>query len=151
MIGLVACCGCDRESKTTSNTAAQLFGLDSCPPVHFVVPVGFHGDILITTNLQSGLIPKTNTAGLITIDVPTNGIVTLKTWDVFECEHEESASFADGTPIPNPDMTPSGKIFPADQLGFYALGMEMHSTGAADFDWKLAWFIGTKKELEKRK
>jgi hypothetical protein len=151
LIGLIACCGCNRESKTNSKTAEQVFGISPGAPVHFVVPVGFHGDILVVTNIVSGLSLKPNSAGIITIEVPANGNITVTTWDAFLCEHEESASFTDGTPIPSPDLTQSEKLFPRDKLGFYALGKEMNPADPADLNGRLVWFIGTKEELEKRK
>jgi hypothetical protein len=137
--------GCKKDSDFRS--AEKAFGINPSTPVHFVVPNGFRGEIQITQDKTNGIVPivKTN---LIEIDIPTNGCVVLKNSEFLFTEYSESASYADGTPIPDPDMTSSGQEFPRDAVGFYTGGTEMAASHPKE---TVTWFVGTKEEMEKLK
>lgn len=137
---------CKREKDNVSDNEKS-FGIQPCDPVHFVIPVGFRGQIEITENKTNGVVPavKSNT---IEIQVPKNGRVVLKDWAPLFCEHHESASYTDGTPLPDPNMVPAGGTFPHDEVAFWSLGTEMGTKYPQE---TLIYFVGTKDELNRLK
>lgn len=136
--------GCEKDS---TRSAEKSFGVNPSNAIHFIVPVGFRGKIEIVEDKINGIAPPIKDS-VIEIQIPTNGHITLKDWEPLFSEHSEYASYADGTPIPDPNKTPSGQEFPRNEVGYYALGTEM---GTNHYKETLVNFIGTKEELEKLK
>lgn len=134
--------GCDQEPKTSIlNRSASI---TPCAPIHFIVPNDFHGRIEITEDGVIGNDPATNN-GTLVITVPSSGKVQLRNWEFLFCEHHETASYASGIPIADPNMTKVGQVFPPNKIGFYALGTEVSSSHPKE---TAVWFIGTKNDLD---
>lgn len=103
--------------------------------------------IMFTQDKINGLEPPIKNETIV-IKVPQTGKVVLKNWDIFNRDHEEFASYVDGTAIPNPDMVRSGQTFPSDRIGFWTLG----TIQGTDYPQEtLLRFIGTKAELDNLK
>jgi hypothetical protein len=140
--------GCKNDSKEQQiRDAEKMYGINPGMPIHIIVPVGFRGQIQITEDQTNGIVPSIKD-GTIVIDIPTNGCVALKDWSFYFVEHHESASYADGTSIPDPDMTPRGQEFPRDKVGYYTPFMELGTTHPKK---TLVSFVGTKDELDQLK
>lgn len=107
--------------------------------VHFVIPVGFRGEIRITEDKAKGITPTTK-GGTVTIAVPANGQVKIKHWEFLFHDHQESASFDDGTALPDPDNTPVGQQFPPDKIAFWRIGT---SLGTGYPQETVTYFVGT--------
>lgn len=141
---LVFFAGCGNDDKR-GRAAEKMYGINPTRPIHFVVPVGFHGKVSIIEDKANGVAPPILN-GKITINVPGNGHLTLKDWSCFDSDHEETASYPDGAAIPNPDMVAVGSIFPKNKVGFWILGVD-HAGGMGG-PKTIVRFIGTKDELD---
>ena len=139
--------GCNRDSGKTGSPE-EMFGINPTMPIHFIIPVGFRGKISIVEDKTHGLVPPI-VDGKITITIPPDGHLALRDWSPFLSEHEESASYSDGTTVPDPNMVPANSVFPEDKVGFRALGMDF--AGKELQEKSLVWFVGAKTELNSLK
>jgi hypothetical protein len=69
------------------------------PRIHYIVPVGFRGAIILYTNCPDG-IPWQKTDSILTCTIPTKGVVCLKDAGVLEEWHSLTAAFDDGQALP---------------------------------------------------
>lgn len=149
VVTLATCClivmGCTPGSQDARPDYEKALGIQAGVPIHFLVPTGFRGEIQIIEDKQTGaaLIQEN---GRLVINVPASGRVVVRSFQPFEQEHRESASFADGTTIPFPaEFTTE---VPRNLLGFYGGGF---SRGGKYSQETLVYFLGTQEELERLK
>jgi hypothetical protein len=119
-IALSAVCGCHRFVTS--------------PHVHYVVPIGFRGAIVVYTNDAAGTsLPSQKNS--YTCIVPETGILRLREKGPFYSWHTTSASFADGTSIPvaQPDASIEDETI-------------LFWSGGARPDGMIYDFVGTKAE-----
>ena len=113
------------------------FAMREGAPVHFVVPNGFKGPIRLPLDPIAGKdIAPTN--GQFVYVIPANGILAVKSFEPFQRWHKQSASYVDGTAIPNEYET--------------WIGLVLHGGGESthvDQSPEMEWFMGTKTEYER--
>ncbi len=104
-------------------------------PIHFVIPNGFKGPIQLPLDPVAGknVVP---TNGQFVYTIPADGLLRVKSFDPFRDWHKQTASYEDGTAIPNEYETWSGVIF--HDLGESTLGNSLPV---------MHWFVGSKAEF----
>jgi len=102
--------------------------------IHFVIPDGFRGAIVIYINQPDGIRLKKN-AGVYTCTIPDNGILKLADKGPFYEWHEVSAAFTNGDPIP---VAHEPKRLSKETVAFWPHGSRVFLYG----------FVGTKDENE---
>ncbi len=86
------------------------------PPVHFVVPNGFTGEIRLILDESGGTeIERIN--GKLTYQIPLNGVLHVTSFKPFEPWHVQTAAYEDGTPIPQEYETWAGPNGEEPKLG----------------------------------
>ncbi len=107
-------------------------------PVHFVLPNGFHGKFRLVRDAANGLdVPARD--GRYTYAIPPSGLLTIRELRPLESWHEETAAYADGSPI-WPQAIPSGFVL-------YCLGSGAHS-GQQGSEQYIDYLVGTAADLQ---
>lgn len=106
----------------------------SGPPIHFIAPNGFRGNIDIIHDAKNGT-NLVNREGTLLCVIPATGQLRVKSLKPFQSWHSETASYADGTPLRSANGISSISFF---ALGAYASGSTQGVT----------YFIGTKAEAD---
>lgn len=136
---------CKNDPKSAPSDYDKAFGSVAGPSIHFVIPTGFRGEIQIVEDKNKGLvIPRDG--GRLVVNVPPDGRVAVLSFQQFEGDHTESASYADGSSIPIPAEAPTE--FPRDKVAFYNGGT---LRGGRYSQETVVYFVGTKQELENLK
>jgi hypothetical protein len=73
--------------------------LDHGPPIHFILPDGFRGEIRIEEGVADSVDPVFE-RGHYTIRVPSTGLVRIKSKEVFSPWHKERAFSSRGRELP---------------------------------------------------
>jgi len=123
----------------------QMFGT----PIHFNVPDGYVGHILIFQNEGVGE-KLSKEAGAYQVNVPSNGVVILDSIEPFEHMHTESASYQSGKVIPEHKQVAApgyrqgwtSALLPS-QVGFYGGGSGSESFQGSTPCRVIDYFIGT--------
>ena len=113
-------------------------------PIDFVVPTGNSGPIWIVEDAKrGGEIPQND--GHYQIEVPPSGVVRVSSAAPFHRWHEQSARYADGTPIPM-EVGPT-KVY-ADTIALRG-GMYQEGTfrGGRTVAF-ICYFVGTEKQTQ---
>jgi hypothetical protein len=105
------------------------------PPIHFVVSNGFKVPIRLPLDPIAGKeVAPTN--GQFVYVIPAHGVLPVKSFEPFRRWHKETASYADGTAIPNEYETWIGGVF-------HGGGEYSHN----DLPPEMRWFVGTRSEF----
>lgn len=86
------------------------------PPVHFVVPNGFTGEIRLILNESGGTEIK-RIDGRYTYRIPSSGVLHVTSFKPCEPWHVQTSAYEDGTPIPQEYETWSGPNGEKPKLG----------------------------------
>jgi hypothetical protein len=108
--------------------------------IHFVIPDGFRGGILIYVNQPEGIKLKKN-AGVYTCCIPDNGILRIVDDGPFFEWHKVSAAFMNGDPLP---VANEPQLLPKETVAFWTYGSRQKGDGPVC----VYAFVGTKAENE---
>lgn len=147
LVSLLICpafVGCRAGDKSDAEDG-HAFGIKPGTPILFIIPDHFRGKILITEDRAHG-VEAPIVDGKVTVRIPSSGKTALKNWSPLFNEHQESASYSDGTPVADPNMVPSGQELSADTVYFW----DIATVKGSDYPQEtLIYFIGTKSERDK--
>lgn len=106
------------------------------PLVHFILPQGFRGAIVVYVNQLDGLV-LANTRGVYECRIPETGILKVRGEEPFYSWHRKRASYEDGTMIPVAQET--------ENLADHVVAFWSGSSDSRGF---FECFVGTKREAK---
>lgn len=120
-----------------------VFAFGSCvtlnPPIHYILPDGYVGVFRIVLDEREGVEVGLKD-GRYTYEIPSSGILKVKSFAPFGPWHEETAAYKNGNPIVLPDSKVRNDVVALRSLGTYQRG---------DGPRTMAFVIGTKEEEDR--
>lgn len=131
-LALAICSGCSRKG----------------PPVHFVVPNGFTGEIRLILDESRGAEIKL-VDGKYTYRIPRSGVLQVTSHKPFERWHERTAAYEDGTPLPQDHETWTGPHGEKPKYGKNVVVFHGHALSQRDNEPpEMIYFVGSTLDYE---